>query len=249
MAATGDLEKAREVQEDFSRKCPVISHSQALVELSLGNRKAAAETIYVSNAVLLKVADGLPVVGHAKGIVHYALRDAEKGNECMIRPNRSVVGVAVGAATAADVMFCAGTVHLVLFAEAPVARLGGYDVVATVVNSCARKKYAPVEAVKSVTDFATGKGTIEAVTSFFLGQAIVTGLGIHHIEAVAHSPAVEVLQNHNADQVQCTTDNWYTTQTKNLSIYLVYTIRFIPVSLPSLGHSLHYTPVSKYAHL
>ena len=45
------------------------------------------------------VMDNTPGVGHAKGIVHYAIGDTEHGNRCMIGASRSTLVAGAGALT------------------------------------------------------------------------------------------------------------------------------------------------------
>ena len=45
------------------------------------------------------LADGIPVVGHVKGIVHYATGDQTKGDNCMKAASKSTLVLAVGVAT------------------------------------------------------------------------------------------------------------------------------------------------------
>ncbi|CAF1493853.1 unnamed protein product, partial [Didymodactylos carnosus] len=47
---------------------------------------------------LSRVADGIPVVGHAKGLVHYAFRDETGGHQAMRSATRSTAVMGAGAA-------------------------------------------------------------------------------------------------------------------------------------------------------
>lgn len=83
----------------------------------------------------LSIVDSTPVVGHVKGIVHYAQGDAEKGDACMISASRTT---AVTVAT----VFTAGSGALVCGLTAASAGLGT-DIVTTTVDSAVKKEFRP----------------------------------------------------------------------------------------------------------
>ena len=63
---TGDVEGARQTQEDFFRECPGISQGVAIGQLITGDIEGAEETVRRGLDTLNNVANGIPLVGHAK---------------------------------------------------------------------------------------------------------------------------------------------------------------------------------------
>jgi hypothetical protein len=76
---TGDNEGASRTMERFVTKTPVVSHFTAGVAKVCGDDKLAKECWSGGNSSL----DALPVVGHAKGLGHYAFGDIKGGNRAM----------------------------------------------------------------------------------------------------------------------------------------------------------------------
>ncbi len=91
----GDSEGAAKTQENFVKGCPVVSQAVALGAVIAGETEFAEESqkYFVKN--MSDVANSIPVVGHAKGIVHYAVGDKEGGDEAMKSASR-IVGIAAG---------------------------------------------------------------------------------------------------------------------------------------------------------
>ena len=69
--ACGDVQGAKATQEAFSQTCPVVSQCRSLVEATCISRKAAKSTQMKQLEMLNGVANGIPVVGHLKGTVHF----------------------------------------------------------------------------------------------------------------------------------------------------------------------------------
>lgn len=63
---TGDVEGARQTQEDFFRECPGISQSVALGQAIAGDTEGAEETFRRGIGTVSNVANGIPIVGHVK---------------------------------------------------------------------------------------------------------------------------------------------------------------------------------------
>ena len=101
--AFGDKEGAKQTQENFLKECPIVSQVTSVVQLVSGDSEGAAETQKRCGKTLLKMADGIPVVGHAKGAIHYAFGDKEGGNNAMKSATRSTGVMAGGVAG-----FCVG---------------------------------------------------------------------------------------------------------------------------------------------
>jgi len=94
-AACGDKKGALRTQINFSRECPLVSQIRTSIEMARGDMVAAEKTVAAQVAMLSKLANGIPGVGHAKGLIHYAYEDAESGNKAMRAATRST-GAAIG---------------------------------------------------------------------------------------------------------------------------------------------------------
>lgn len=64
---TLDFEGAARTAENFAKECPVVSQVTSTVQLIAGDADGALETQKRCLGTLNNVANGLPVVGHAKG--------------------------------------------------------------------------------------------------------------------------------------------------------------------------------------
>lgn len=93
-AVMGDTEGARKTQNKFTKSFPVISQVRWGIELALGDKEAAIDTFKVGS----RFVDGIPGIGHVKGVVHYACGDSEGGAAAMIGASRTtaVIGGSVG---------------------------------------------------------------------------------------------------------------------------------------------------------
>jgi hypothetical protein len=95
----GDSQGARDTQDNFTKgiflPAPII---RSLVELGQGNSAAAGQTWKSTGNNLEGIVDGLPVVGHAKGAIHYAAGDTARGTQIMKSATRTtaVIGGGVG---------------------------------------------------------------------------------------------------------------------------------------------------------
>ena len=139
----GDAEGARKTQENFSRQMPVVSQMRSLVEVSMGDAEAALETQRQFGQGMSDLADAIPVVGHVKGGIHYAVGDTEGGDRAMKSSSRTV-GVMGG-----------GVVGLVV--GGPVGAIAGgvaggaaVDTVTTIVDSNVHGEYRPSGMVGSI---------------------------------------------------------------------------------------------------
>jgi hypothetical protein len=96
---SGDDDGARETLDNFAYRntLPVISQLTSAGHAIAGDLDIAREVQEEFLRDMSAVADGIPVVGHVKGSIHYAMGDNEKGDESMKSASRSV-GVAVGGA-------------------------------------------------------------------------------------------------------------------------------------------------------
>lgn len=96
--ATGDVDGAAETQEKFIHECVGVSQVTSLVYLAAGEAEKAGETQVRCGKTLSNFADGVPVVGHAKGAVHHMLGDHEGGNKALVAATRTTGVMAGGAA-------------------------------------------------------------------------------------------------------------------------------------------------------
>lgn len=94
-AIAGDTEGARQTQLNFVKGCPIVSQAVALGAVIGGDTKYAKESQVYFGKNLMNMADSIPVVGHAKGAIHYACGDTEGGDNAMKAASRTV-GVAAG---------------------------------------------------------------------------------------------------------------------------------------------------------
>jgi hypothetical protein len=74
----------------------VIAQFRSLVEVTLGDAEAARETQRQFGSGVSDFADMIPVVGHVKGGIHYAVGDKENGDNSMKAASRSTGVVAGG---------------------------------------------------------------------------------------------------------------------------------------------------------
>ena len=91
----GDTEGALQTQKNFVKGCPVVSQGVALGAVIAGETEYALETQKYFGTNLMNMADSVPVVGHVKGVIHYACGDTEGGDNAMKAASRTV-GVAAG---------------------------------------------------------------------------------------------------------------------------------------------------------
>ena len=94
----GDTEGALQTQEDFAfeNTFPVISQIASAGYAIGGDHEKAAELQEKFLVGVSDYADALPVVGHIKGGVHYAMGDNDKGDQSMKSASRSLAVAAGG---------------------------------------------------------------------------------------------------------------------------------------------------------
>lgn len=69
-----------------------------MVQLIEGDVNGAVKTQKKFANALLKTANGIPIVGHVKGAIHYACGYKEEGKRIMIRATRTTAVMGIGAA-------------------------------------------------------------------------------------------------------------------------------------------------------
>ena len=94
-ALYGDTEGARKTQEKFLKTCPIISHATSGIQAYMGDMEGAWKTQLGCANFLNDCADAVPVVGHIKGVIHYACGEKERGDKAMKSSSR-FSGVLIG---------------------------------------------------------------------------------------------------------------------------------------------------------
>ncbi|KAF1763166.1 hypothetical protein GCK72_011432 [Caenorhabditis remanei] len=95
---TGDVEGAARTQERFFHEGIGVSQLTAVAYAATGNVKKAEETFDRGMNTISSAVDGIPVVGHVKGAVHYAMGDGDKGDRSMLSASRTASVMVGGAA-------------------------------------------------------------------------------------------------------------------------------------------------------
>ncbi|KAE9550796.1 hypothetical protein FO519_005986 [Halicephalobus sp. NKZ332] len=139
---TGDVKGAAQTTEDFFHECPGVSQVTSAAQYVAGDEKGARETWDRGVGTISNVADGIPVVGHAKGIIHHAVGDHEGGNRALNAATRSSVVIGSG--------FAAGIVTGGLGGiPAGIAAGGAYDITHAIVT---KKRQGWVAGVENVIE-------------------------------------------------------------------------------------------------
>ena len=141
----GDAEGALRTQENFSRQCPLISQTRSAVEAAYGDTEAARKTQIEFVKGVSDFVDGVPVVGHTKGVIHYACGDVEGGNRAMKSSSRTtgvIIGGIGGFAVGGPVGAAAGGV----------AGGAAMDGITTGIDSAVHNEYRPAGSIANVTE-------------------------------------------------------------------------------------------------
>ena len=96
-ATCGDFEGARRTQEKFLKTCPGVSQITSAVQFLSGNEEVAKNTQLEFLEAVSGFVDGVPIVGHVKGVVHYACDDKDGGDRAMKRSSRTTAVIVGGA--------------------------------------------------------------------------------------------------------------------------------------------------------
>ena len=160
-AIAGDTEGARRTQENFSRGCPVVSQLRSAGEAIGGNAEAAKKTQEYFVNSMGSLADGIPVVGHVKGVIHYAAGDKEGGDQAMKSASRTV-GVVGGGAVG---LLVGGPVGAITGGVVGGAAMDG---ITTGVDSAVHGEYRPAGNVALVTNLVEDKSSSKSGDIFDL---------------------------------------------------------------------------------
>ncbi len=166
-AICGDVEGARRTQENFVDTCPVVSQTKSYIQWANDDAEGARQTQLKFAGGLSDLADGIPVVGHAKGAIHYACGDKKGGDKAMKSSSRTV-GVMGGGVGGFLVGGPAGAV------AGGVAGGLAMDGVTTGVDSAIHDEYRPSGTVAAVTILA--KGESESVSGDIFDVAFGTAM-------------------------------------------------------------------------
>lgn len=79
----GQRDQAKQTQVNFSRQCPGVSQVRSLYEVVNGDQKDAWETQKQCGSFCLNLANGVPLLGHIKGGIHYSLGDPVGGDAAL----------------------------------------------------------------------------------------------------------------------------------------------------------------------
>ncbi|XP_071152114.1 uncharacterized protein [Mytilus edulis] len=81
--SAGDEEGAKQTQETFAKRCPIVSQTVSVYQAFNGNMEGAKETQMEFLGMINDTVNSIPIVGHAKGMVHYIAGDKMGGDEAM----------------------------------------------------------------------------------------------------------------------------------------------------------------------
>ena len=150
-ALSGDTKGARKTQERFVKTCPIVSQTYSLKQIAVDRDYAGAiNTQLEFGKWLWNIADSVPVLGHAKGGIHYACGDKEGGDKAMKRSSRTtgvIGGGVIGFGLCGPACAAAGGIA------------GGLalDGITTAVDSKIRGHYRPSGTIAAVSQIAKGK--------------------------------------------------------------------------------------------
>jgi len=84
----GRREEARATQDNFTKHFPVVSQTRSLLEVVSGRPNEALETQKAFMKFTSRVMDKVPLLGHAKAVVHRAVGEHERAEQAMNEANR-----------------------------------------------------------------------------------------------------------------------------------------------------------------
>ncbi|MPC37322.1 hypothetical protein E2C01_030796 [Portunus trituberculatus] len=98
-AASEFVDCAGKSWREYSETSALAAPINAIIHDSKGHHKKAMKIRDSYLNAASSCADGIPVVGHAKGLVHYAMGDVQKGHKSMEASTRNVAVLGAGLAT------------------------------------------------------------------------------------------------------------------------------------------------------
>ena len=120
---------------DYTERQFIAAGINIFVRNRRGDEEGARKVSEKLAQSLEDLADGLPVVGHVKGIVHYSKGDREHGDKCMKDASKSLAVACAMTVTAGAGALVAGSVA--------VASSTGMDGVITACDSAAHREFRP----------------------------------------------------------------------------------------------------------
>lgn len=90
---------ARNSWVEYTERNLIAATVRAFVHSARGNEMEADRVLRKMGNSVVEIIDNTPVIGHAKGIVHYAIGDTERGHDCMKGATRVLVVAGAGALT------------------------------------------------------------------------------------------------------------------------------------------------------
>jgi len=170
-AVTGDKEGAVQTQYNFSRQCPVISQVRSLGELAFVSSAAAWQTQVEQGRVLNGLANGIPILGHAKSAVHYSLGQKEESLAAAKAATRTTAVVVGGLGG-----FCVANIPGAV--AGAVSAGAAADVTTSVAESRAKGYYVPSGAIVPLEAFIDAEGPKKAgpcvdVVVVLVGDALI----------------------------------------------------------------------------
>lgn len=130
------MNSAEKSIEDYSERSPVAATIKTIGMVANDEDDEEIEEVWKKvGSSYVELADGVPVVGHVKGVVHYIAGDREKGDHCMKAASRSAAVVAATVATAG--------MGAPLMAASAVAAGVAMDEVTTVCDSLVHQELRP----------------------------------------------------------------------------------------------------------
>lgn len=161
-AIAGDTEGAKKTQENFVDQCPVVSQVKSLVQVINHDPEGARNTQKLFAQGMGDMADGIPVVGHIKGAIEYAIGDTEAGDQSMKAASRSTAVIA-GAVGGFFVGGVAGSVAGGVVAGAAM------DGIITGFDSAVHHEYRPYGEVAAITNMVHGHHDAGEIFDFAAG--------------------------------------------------------------------------------
>lgn len=165
--------------------------NKTVVKLAKHTAESAVESGKVVVQTTNDLANGMPVVGHIKGGIHYAIGDKKRGNEAMKKASRST-GVVIGGVLGVS----GGPVGMVAGGIAGGAVMDG---ITTGVESAIEKKYTPSGQIKAWTNVATSNDAQTIIGGVVGGvmSPIMDGVGGYDVGTVFKGGRVAHVHDHH----------------------------------------------------
>lgn len=87
--ARDEVEQARDTHERFLNYCPLVSQAKSVVQAASGRKEEAIQTQRDFLDFTSKSLDKVPLIGHAKALLHHRLGDQDRAEQAMEEANRS----------------------------------------------------------------------------------------------------------------------------------------------------------------